>query len=214
MVSRTILLLIVLSFPLCIVGVVLAQESPETDENTLFTVGIGLGPAIANAVCEPCKEEKVIPGYSLRIGLGFRLGNRFIFDFGAGAWISTAQKQDPQNSRMNLLVRAYYFPFKKNRLNIIGGIGYGNYFFTPNKEAIITSSGIPTLGSVVGSGPVGTAGVGYEFKITDKLTLDPSLSFYGLLLGDLSANINDHIANKSSSIVAEAAVTLRYSVPP
>jgi hypothetical protein len=173
-----------------------------------FTIGIGMGYGMANGL--NYQEDKSIGGFTGGAEAGYRLNHSFMVTFHPYVWVegngmfnnNAGETGTAKNSRFFLLLKGYYFPFKKSEAFISISAGAANYFFTPG-EAISTDQGTHTFSSTKNVGVAGSFGIGSQLRLGTKGTLRPSMNLYLCHVGNLKFTTGETLANDKPSAIAE-----------
>lgn len=175
-----------------------------------FTGGIGLGYGYANGL--NYLEKTSIPGYTVGAEIGYRFKHFFMLTANAYSWVENKNDQttdlysgNTKNSRLFLLIREYFFPFKKSEFYITTAVGAGNYYYTPH-EMMTVDGGATTLSSIVNVGIAGALGCGYQFRLGKKGVIRTSINIYASHTGNLKFTTGETLANDKPSVIKEFTI--------
>lgn len=177
-----------------------------------FTSAFSVGYGMANAVCIPCSEKTIIPGVTFSASAGYRFKKKILTEITAQSWVSTSEKKDPRDSRSNLLARISYYLLRDSPVFFSGGMGIGNYFFTPSSPVLIDDK-TKTLGSFKSFSFSLSMGAGYEWYFTPKFSLISAFHMFFSNTRSLEANEMFTLRDQNLSRVADISLAFRWTAP-
>lgn len=195
-----------------------AQDLTHTERG--FSIGITTGYGWANGLCIPCGEKASIPGFIVEAMVGYRFNHTFLAVVGPGVWTERTIFNDrnrsnslPNNSREYLMSYLYVFPFRKANLYVRGGIGAGNYFYTPTSRVAV-NSGDSTRSSFINVGFSTLAGAGYLLQVSRKVFIGTEAFILRTGIKDLEATTGETIRNNQASVVKGLVLKIVLVAPP
>lgn len=147
-----------------------AQGHPQTREG--FWIGFGLGYGSLGFECSGCGNDRV-GGASGYLKMGGKLSDKLLLGGESNAW--TKDDAGTTVTAGNVSVVLYYYPSTTSGFFLRAGLGGA-------------SLDIEGVGSETGGGAV--FGLGYDVRVSPKMSLTPVLNFgAGALANDFKQNV-------------------------
>lgn len=152
-----------------------------------FWWGVGVSYGWVHVACDICKDDRG-GAVSLSVALGGTVSRSVVLGGELNGWTTSEESVDEYLGSLSAV--AYWYPGRDGALYLKGGIGYVAYRIDDNENAL-TSSGL---------GP--QIGVGYEFYISRRTSIQPYLSAIATLpTANLDFNGNRQADGVSLSLV-------------
>jgi hypothetical protein len=141
-----------------------AQGHPQTREG--FWIGFGFGYGSLGFECSGCTNDRegAFSGY---LKMGGTLSPKLLLGGETNGW--TKDDQGTMVTAANASLTLYFYPSADGGFFLRGGVGWA-------------SLKIEGLGSE--TGPGGTFGLGYDIRVSPKMSVTPVLNFNGGVLAD------------------------------
>ena len=186
---------------------------PSPGKPFIFSLGLGYG--ISNNPSLNSNDEKILKGITFSGTLGYRLGKRFMVDFGPVIWVKSEDifrnelpsGERTSNKRMLVSFNGYYLLHKKFPLTLKLGAGVGSLVYSPER-ATVSADGKKNDPTEYFSGPAATGAVIYKFKLSDKITLHPSMHFWYTDLKDQKIEYVSGVDHQQPSITSDFRIQM------
>jgi hypothetical protein len=154
-----------LTFSVACAAVFLATVEPSpaqgVDRREGFWWGLGVSYGWVHVACDICNDDRG-GALSLSGALGGTVSESVVLGGELNGWTTSEENVDEYLGSLSAVV--YWYPSRNGALYLKGGIGYVAYRIDDDENAL-TSSGL---------GP--QIGVGYEFYITRRTSIQPYLN--------------------------------------
>jgi Outer membrane protein beta-barrel domain len=160
-----------------------------------FWFGFGAGVGSADATCDDCDDEDNdretgLAGY---VKAGWTLNPRVLLGIEGSGWTKT---EDDVTLRMyNVSGTLTFYPSDTSGFFVKGGAGVA-FFDTEVEDGNITTK------SDLGNGLGLIGGVGYDFRLGERVMLTPALDAYYGNIGDLKVNGETFASGWKQNVVA------------
>jgi hypothetical protein len=156
---------------LCAAGSALAQR-PQTRDGFWIGFGIGYGSADVKSDSIPAAASRE-SGPTGFLKLGGALGKKVLLGGEVNAW--TKSESGLTLTLGNVSAAAYFYPAPATGFYLKGGVGFANFRVSNGGSATATGFGF-------------LAGLGYDVRVGENISLTPVFNFYFGSDGDLKQN--------------------------
>ena len=147
-----------------------AQGHPQTREG--FWIGFGFGYGTLGFECSGCSSDRA-GAFSGYLKMGGTLSSKLLLGGETNGW--TKDDQGTTVTAANASLTLYFYPSPSGGFFLRGGVGWA-------------SLDIEGVGSE--TGPGGTLGLGYDIRVSPKMSVTPVLNFMGgALANDFKQNV-------------------------